>query len=67
VAVAVEADRMSARRDLRREGGVAFDLLADEEEGRSRTAGVEEVENGGRAFRMRAVVERESYARPVHA
>ena len=58
--VAVQSDLVAAPDDLACELGPPLHLLADEEEGRTRIAALERVEDGGRPFRMWAVVEGQS-------
>jgi len=59
VAVAVQGDLVACRGDLGGERRAPLDLLADEEERRGHACRCEQLEHGGRALRMRAVVERE--------
>jgi hypothetical protein len=62
MAKAVHTDLVTARDDLARQRRVAHDLLADEEERCAYIGPREDIEHGGSAPRVRAVVERDGDA-----
>ncbi len=63
VAVTVQLDPVTGGDDLRHQRRAALDLLADQEEGRSRVRLAQDLQHDWRALRMRAVVEGERHAR----